>query len=138
MNTQIMQQNHLLKMDGLSQTLDIEIVEASGERVVMRMPVTSRHRQPFGFLHGGASLALAEHAASIGACLNCPAGMAAFAQQLNANHLRSLREGTLVAMAAPLHVGRTSQVWEVEIRDEREKLICIALCTMAVVQVGVI
>jgi 1,4-dihydroxy-2-naphthoyl-CoA hydrolase len=57
-------------------------------------------------------------------------------QEINANHIRSLREGVLTATAMPLHVGRTSQIWEIKIRDEREKLICVSLCTLAVVQIG--
>ena len=136
MSTETSQMNSLPSMEGLSQTLDIELVEATRERVVMRMPVTLRHRQPWGFLHGGASLALAESAATVGAFLNCPPGMGAFGQQINANHIRSLREGVLTATATPLHVGRISQVWEIKIRDERDKLICVSLCTLAVVQMG--
>ena len=63
--------------------------------------------------------------------------MGAFGQQINANHLRSLRQGVLTATATPLHVGRTSQVWEIKIRDERERLICASLCTLAVVSLGI-
>jgi 1,4-dihydroxy-2-naphthoyl-CoA hydrolase len=136
MSTETSQMNNVPPMEGLNQTLEIELVEATRERVVMRMPVTLRHRQPWGFLHGGASLALAESAATVGAFLNCPAGMGAFGQQITANHLRSLRQGVLTATAAPLHVGRTSQVWQIKIRDEREKLICVSLCTLAVVPIG--
>ena len=136
MSTETSQMNNVPPMEGLNQTLEIELVEASRERVVMRMPVTARHHQPWGFLHGGASLALAESAATVGAFLNCPPGMGAFGQQINANHLRSLRQGVLTATATPLHVGRTSQVWEIKIRDERERLICASLCTLAVVSLG--
>ena len=71
MNTQTSQVNTEPPMEGLNQTLEIELVEATRERVVMRMPVTLRHCQPWGFLHGGASLALAESAATVGAFLNC-------------------------------------------------------------------
>jgi uncharacterized protein (TIGR00369 family) len=136
MDTENSQMNNIPPIQGLNQTLEIELVEAIRERVVMRMPVTSRHRQPWGFLHGGASITLAESAATVGAFLHCPAGMGAFGQQITANHLRSLREGVLTAIATPLHVGRTSQVWEIKIRDEREKLICVSLCTLAVVPLG--
>ena len=136
MSTETSQMNNVPPMQGLNQTLEIELVEASRERVMMRMPVTPRHHQPWGFLHGGANLALAESAATVGAFLNCPAGMVALGQQINANHLRSLREGVLTATATPLHVGRTSQVWEIKIRDEREKLICVSLCTLAVVSLS--
>lgn len=118
---------------GLSGTLDMDIVEATPERVVATMPVTPRHHQPWGYLHGGASVALAETAASVGGYLACPPGMAAFGLEINANHVRPAREGTLTATATPLHVGRTSQVWGVEIRDERGRLVCVSRCTLAVV-----
>lgn len=82
MSTETSQMNSLPPMEGLSQTLDIELVEATRERVVMRMPVTLRHRQPWGFLHGGASIALAETAATLGAFLNCSPDKVAFGQEI--------------------------------------------------------
>lgn len=118
---------------GLVETLEMTVVESTPERVVVTMPVTPRIHQPLGYLHGGASLALAETAASIGGVLNCPPGMIAFGQEINANHLRPVREGLLTATATPLHIGRTSQVWDVKIRDERERLICVSRCTVAAV-----
>ena len=118
---------------GLSQTLQMTIVEQSPDRVVMTMPVTAYHLQPWGYLHGGASIALAETAATLGAFLNCPPDMVAFGQEINANHLRPVREGMLTATATPLHVGRTSQVWDIHIRDEQNKLICASRCTLAVI-----
>jgi uncharacterized protein (TIGR00369 family) len=120
-------------MRGLGHTLQITVVEQSPDRVVMTMPVTADHRQPWGYLHGGASVALAETAATVGAFLNCPPDMVAFGQEINANHLRSVREGMLTATATPLHVGRTSQVWDIYIRDEHNKLICAVRCTLAVI-----
>jgi uncharacterized protein (TIGR00369 family) len=114
-------------------TLELHFEEITPERVIITMPVTKRVHQPFGVLHGGASVALAESAASIGANANCPDGMVAMGQEINANHLRPKSEGTLRAVATPVHVGRTSQVWSVEIRDEAEKLVCISRCTLAVV-----
>ena len=117
----------------LTQTLGMQVEEVSRERVVMTMPVTPRLHQPTGVLHGGASLALAESAASIAANQNCPDGYVALGQEINANHIRGVRDGTLRAVAVPLHVGRTSQVWSVEIRDERGKLVCVSRCTLAVV-----
>jgi uncharacterized protein (TIGR00369 family) len=115
-------------------TLELHFEEISRERVIITMPVTPRVHQPFGVLHGGASLALAESAASIGANANCPDGMVALGQEINANHLRPKVDGTLRAVAVPVHVGRTSQVWTVEIRDEAEKLVCISRCTLTVVK----
>ncbi len=118
---------------GLATTLGMTITEMTAQRVVATMPVTTAHHQPFGYLHGGASLALAETVASIGGQLNCPAGKSAFGLEINANHLRPKREGLLTATATPLHVGRSTQVWQVEVRDEDGKLVCIARCTVAAV-----
>jgi uncharacterized protein (TIGR00369 family) len=103
------------------------------DRVVMVMDVDSRVHQPFGMLHGGASVVLAESAASTGANLNCPEGMVAVGQEINANHIRAKRDGIVRAVAEPVHVGRTSQVWSIEIRDEEGNLVCISRCTLAVV-----
>ena len=87
-------------------------------RVVVTMPVGPHVHQPHGILHGGASMVLAETAASVGAGLNCPPGMRAVGQEINGNHLRAKRDGLLRATAEPVHIGRTSQVWTVDIRDE--------------------
>jgi len=119
---------------GLMGLLGIEIVEATPARVVARMPVTAGHLQPFGYLHGGASVALAETVASVGGYLNAPEGAAAFGLEINANHVRSVRVGMLTAQGVPLHVGRTTQVWSVELRDEAEHLVCVSRCTLAVVE----
>ena len=117
----------------LFNTLGIRNEELTKERVVMLMDVSPRLHQPHGVIHGGASVALAESAASIGANLNCADGMIALGQEINANHIRSKRDGTLRAVAVPAHIGRTSQVWTVEIRDEEQKLICVSRCTLAVI-----
>lgn len=125
----------LLAPDGLLHTLGIDVREMTAERVVATMAITGKLLQPFGYLHGGASLALAESVASLGGCLNCPPGHAAFGLEVNANHIRPTRVGRLTAATAPLHVGRTTQVWDVRITDEREKLVCVARCTLAMVKV---
>ena len=114
-------------------TLPLKFEHVSRERVVMTMEVDHRVHQPMGILHGGASLVLAESAASVGAGVNCAEGMAAVGQEINANHIRSKRDGVVRAVAVPLHVGRTSQVWSIEIRDEEGRLVCISRCTLAVV-----
>ena len=118
----------------LGATLGIRTEERTPERVVMVMDVTPRLHQPHGLLHGGASLALAETAASVAANLNCAEGYVALGQEINANHIRGARAGTLRAVASPLHVGRSSQVWSIEIRDDAGRLICISRCTLAVVK----
>ena len=84
-------------------------------------------------LQGGVSVVLAESAASTGANLHCPPGKSAVGQEINANHVRTKRSGMLRAVAVPLHVGRTSQVWSIEIRDEQAKLVCVSRCTLAVI-----
>lgn len=119
--------------ESLGRTLGIEITEATGRRCVATMPVTPGHHQPLGYLHGGASVALAETVASVGAYLAAPEGHTAFGQEINANHLRPKRDGTLTATAEPVHVGRTSQVWTVDVRDEHGELVCVSRCTLAVV-----
>ena len=119
---------------GLNKLLGIEILAASAEEVVATMPVTPDHHQPFGFLHGGASVALAETVASVGGWRASPEGHAAFGMEINANHLRSVRSGLLTATGRPLHVGTTSQVWQVEITDDQGRLICVSRCTLAVIK----
>ncbi|CAN5184491.1 PaaI family thioesterase [soil metagenome] len=113
--------------------LGIEFAELEPERVVATMPVDGRHVQPLGFLHGGISVTLAESVATVGAWLNCPEGKVAFGSEINASHLRPKREGTLTAVGTPVQIGRTNQIWEVHIRDEDDKPVCISRCRLAVV-----
>lgn len=116
------------------EVLGIETVEMEPDRVVLKMPVDGRHHQPFGILHGGVSVVLAETAASFGAWVNCDQEKeTTVGLEINANHLRPKRDGILTATAEPLHKGRTTMVWEVKIRDEKEKLICVSRCTIAIV-----
>ena len=119
---------------GLNGSLGIEVLEVGPDRVVATMPVDDRTLQPFGLLHGGASVALAETAASFGAAARIDrARFAAVGQEINANHLRPMRSGIVRATAVPLHVGRTSHVWAIEIVDEEGRLVCISRCTVAIV-----
>jgi 1,4-dihydroxy-2-naphthoyl-CoA hydrolase len=126
---------HAVEVTGLPITLGIEMLELTPQRVVATMPVDQRTRQPFGILHGGASVALAETVASFGAvALIDRERFVAVGQEINANHLRPKLEGVVTATGVPVHVGRSSQVWSIEIRDEQGKLVCISRCTMAVVE----
>ena len=119
---------------GLADLLGIEIVELSPQRVVATMPVDERTRQPFGILHGGASVALAETVASLGAVMNVDLERStAVGLEINANHIRAKREGIVRATGAPFHIGRSTQVWDVRIVDEQERPVCISRCTLAVV-----
>jgi 1,4-dihydroxy-2-naphthoyl-CoA hydrolase len=118
----------------LSDLLGVEFVELTRERVVARMPVTKKVHQPFGLLHGGATVALAESVASIGAWLNvAESGKAAVGLEINANHVRGKRDGVVTATATPLHLGRSTHVWDVRITDEAGKLVCVSRCTLAIV-----
>jgi 1,4-dihydroxy-2-naphthoyl-CoA hydrolase len=123
----------LKKKESLVKDLGIEYAETEPDRVVMKMPVDRRHVQPMGFLHGGASVVLAESVATVGAWLNCPEGKTAFGTEINASHLRPKREGILTAVGKPVSVGSTNQVWEVQIRDEDDKPVCVSRCRLAVV-----
>ena len=123
----------LKEKDSLVKDLGIEYVETEPERVVMRMPVDARHVQPLGYLHGGASVVLAETVATTGAWINCPPGKVAFGSEINASHLRPKRSGTLTAVGNPVQVGRTNQVWEIRIHDEDDRPVCVSRCRLAVV-----
>ena len=121
-------------LGGVAELLSIEIEDMSPERVTATMPVTPDHHQPFGVLHGGVSVVLAESAASVGGHLASPSGHTAVGIEVNANHVRPVREGRLTATATPLHTGRTTQVWEIKIRDDEDQLVCAGRCTLAVVE----
>ena len=119
--------------DGITKNLGVEMVELTPGRVVATMPVDERHHQPFGYLHGGVSVVLAETVASVGGFMNCPPGKVAFGAEINASHVRPKRSGTLTAVGIPAHVGRRSQVWEVRITDEEDRTVCVSRCTVAIV-----
>lgn len=104
------------------------------ERTEATMPVGPGTVQPFGLLHGGASVALAESLASVGAWLNVDEAVAdVVGMEINANHLRAVTGGTVTGAATPIHRGRNSQVWEIRITDEQDRLVCISRCTLAVI-----
>lgn len=124
----------LIRRSGLPRDLGIEFADLFPIRVVATMPVDDRHLQPLGFLHGGASLTLAESVATVGAWLNCPPGKMALAASVNASYLRPKRSGgRLVAVGIPDYVGSEKQVWEVDIRDEGGERVCASRFTLAVV-----
>ena len=124
---------HARMMRGIAQSIPMTVEDVRPERVIVSMPVDARTHQPWGRLHGGASVVLAETAASIGGNANCAPDKTAVGQEINANHLRPVSEGTIRAVGVPIHIGRTSHVWQIEIRDEQERLVCVSRCTLAVV-----
>ncbi|AEV16689.1 MAG: PaaI family thioesterase [Thermus sp.] len=123
----------VLGRETLDQTLGVRYLKLTPEEVVAELPVGPKVHQPFGFLHGGATVALAESVASVGGFLNCPPGHAAFGLEINCNHIRRKSSGTIRAVGRPLHRGRTTQVWEVKVYDEEERLVAASRCTLAVV-----
>jgi 1,4-dihydroxy-2-naphthoyl-CoA hydrolase len=112
--------------------LGIEFTDAGPDHLSARMPVDERTRQPFGILHGGASVLLAETLVSFASTLAAEPGKMCVGQEINANHLRPASSGWVTGTARPVSLGRRSQVWEVRIVDANEKLVCISRCTMAV------
>lgn len=117
----------------IHEALNIQPIKLHPDLVILSMPVGPNTRQPMGFLHGGASVVLAESAASIGTYLNIDSDtQTAVGIEINANHLLSKKDGTVRAKAKPLHKGRTIMVWEIEIVDENDRRICISRCTIGV------
>lgn len=121
----------------LGETLGMEITRCDKGLVEITMPVDHRTHQPLGLLHGGASVALAETVASIGGMvLVYEENKAVVGVEINANHMKSIKTGTVKATGSILHQGKTTQVWEIRITDEKNRLICISRCTLAVVPMG--
>ncbi|GGA99181.1 PaaI family thioesterase [Macrococcus hajekii] len=123
----------LLERDSLLSHFDMKLQDLNPGQVTLSMPVTDKVRQPFGYLHGGATVALCETAASIGATgLIDISSQIAFGLEINANHIASVKEGTIYAAASIIHQGSATQVWEVRVTDDSKRLVSIARCTMAV------
>lgn len=124
-----------IQQNTIATHLGIEFTEAGPDFIVATMPVDERTRQPYGRLHGGASVVLAETLGSVAAALTLEIGKAnVVGLEINANHLRGVTEGVVSGTARPVHIGRTTQVWSIEISNEAGKLTCISRITMAVLQ----
>ncbi|MDX1549357.1 MAG: hotdog fold thioesterase [Lysobacter spongiicola] len=116
--------------------LGIRFTEIGPDYLRGTMPVDERTKQPYGLLHGGASVLLAETLGSTAGNLCVPEGRVCVGLEINANHLRAVRGGSVTGTARPLHVGGRTQVWEIRIEDARGKLACISRLTLAVVASG--
>ncbi|MFV2197897.1 PaaI family thioesterase [Nocardiopsis sp. LOL_012] len=118
----------------LSETMGIEVTEASAERVVGRMPVKGNH-QPFGLLHGGASCVLAESLGSVGSTLHAAKfGRVAVGIEINATHHRSATEGHVTGTATPVHLGRTLATWDITITDDQGRKVCTSRLTCMLIE----
>ncbi|MBO0958905.1 hotdog fold thioesterase [Neobacillus sp. MM2021_6] len=119
----------------LLEALGIEITNLEKGKVIATMPVDERTKQPMGLLHGGASVALAETVASVGAYeLVDKETQAVAGLEINANHVRSATEGIVTAVGTILYQGKSTMVWDIKIHDEQDRLICVSRCTMAVMK----
>ncbi len=120
----------------MGEFLEIEFIEIGDSHIVAKMPVTSKVKQPAGLLHGGASVVLAETIGSVAAnlCVNMDE-VICVGLEINANHLRAVKDGFVYATATPVHRGSTTQVWNIEIKNEQGKLTCVSRLTTAAVQI---
>jgi 1,4-dihydroxy-2-naphthoyl-CoA hydrolase len=119
----------------MGEYIGIRFSEVGENYLKATMPVDHRTRQPYGLLHGGASVALAETLGSVGAAMVIdPEQFICVGQEINANHLRAVREGSVTGITTPIHIGSSSHVWEIKIYDEAEKLVCISRLTVAILK----
>lgn len=112
--------------------LKMKTIESRYGYIEITMPVTDEVKQPFGFLHGGATIALAETAASLGAYASCKDDEIPLGLEINANHIKSVQSGTVKAVGTALHIGSTTHVWDVKVIDETENLISVIRATIAI------
>jgi len=121
-----------LHVDTAVQHLGIEFLEVGDDFIRARVPVDHRTKQPYGLLHGGVSVALAETLGSCGAIYSCAQGHRAVGLDINANHLKGATSGWVTGFARPVHIGRTTQVWQIDLTNDAGELTCVSRITMAV------
>lgn len=118
--------------DTAVERLGIEFLEVGDDFIRARVPVDTRTRQPYGILHGGVSVVLAETLGSCGAAYAAPAGHRSVGLDINANHLRAVSSGWVTGTTRPVHIGRSTQVWQIDLADEQGRPTCVSRITMAV------
>lgn len=111
--------------------LGIEFLEVGDDFIRARVPVDSRTTQPYGLLHGGVSVVLAETLGSCGAAYAAPAGHRTVGLDINANHLKGTSSGWVTGITRPVHIGRSTQVWQIELTNDAGELTCVSRITMA-------
>ena len=112
--------------------LGMEFVEVGDDFIIGRVPVNQFTQQPYGLLHGGVSVVLAETLGSCGAAFALPLGYKTVGLDINANHLRGTRSGWVTGIAKPVHLGRSTHVWHIDMRNDQGELTCVSRLTMAV------
>jgi 1,4-dihydroxy-2-naphthoyl-CoA hydrolase len=126
---------NLLGKNTMGEYIGIEVTEIGDNYLKAKMPVDDRTRQPYGILHGGASAALAETLGSVASALVIDQSQFdCVGLEINANHIRAVREGSVYGTVIPLHIGRTTHVWDIKIYDDREKLVCVSRLTVAIIR----
>lgn len=135
-NSDVEKANEMMK-NTIAEVLDIRIEAIAEDSLTASMPVDHRTHQPMGILHGGASVVLAETVGSMAAMMVAEPGKACVGLDINANHLRKVVSGRVTAVARPIHIGRTTHVWDIRICDEQQRDICISRLTMAVIDMQV-
>ena len=120
--------------NGAVSHLGIEFLEVGDDFIRARVPVDHRTVQPYGLLHGGVSVVLAETLGSCGAAYSAPPGHRVVGLDINANHLKSATSGWVTGITRPVHIGRSTQVWAIELHNEAGELTCVSRITMAVLQ----
>ncbi len=121
-----------IHIDTAVQHLGIEFLEVGDDFIRARVPVNTHTRQPYGLLHGGVSVVLAETLGSCGAAYSCPEGYRAVGLDINANHLKGTVSGWVTGITRPVHIGRTTQVWQIDLSNAAGELTCVSRITMAV------
>lgn len=123
-----------LHRDTAVQHLGMEFLEIGDDFITARVPVDTRTKQPYGLLHGGVSVVLAETLGSCGAAFSCPPGHRAVGLDINANHLKGATSGWVTGTTRPVHIGRSTQVWQIDLKNDAGELTCVSRITMAVLQ----
>jgi uncharacterized protein (TIGR00369 family) len=121
-----------ISVDTATSHLGIEFLEVGDDFIKARVPVDTRTRQPYGLLHGGVSVVLAETLGSCGAAFASPQDMKAVGLDINANHLRGTTSGWVTGTARPVHIGRTTHVWHIDLHNDAGELTCVSRITMAI------
>ncbi len=125
-----------MEKNTMAEFLELKWEEIGSDYLKLSMPVTNKTRQPYGFLHGGASCVLAETIGSVASALVIdPEKFYCVGLEINANHLRSVSEGRVTATVMPLHLGKSTHVWDIKIYDDTEKLICVSRLTVAILPI---
>ena len=124
-----------MKPQTLMDTLEMTYETVTKEKIEISMPVTDKVTQPMGYLHGGATAALAETAASLGGMQQVDSEKQAIVgMEISCNHLKAKKQGVISAVAQPLHIGKRTMVWDIQIVDENEQLIAVSRCTLGIIE----